>query len=225
MQKVAPQINKANRCIGWMSAALIACTVNVARGEPVWSWSFSPETVALPYEGYIFGQFSNDASSTEDLLFGGVPVSELPGDGHFFLPELGTRIVFSSVPSSTVVLPGQSVALPVFSIVLENPAATPIANGTYAIQPAYQGLLGLGNAWTSRVADQPLILTVSAVPELSTLASLLVGLPLLLVSICVAKGSVEPSGRHSGGTTALPLIDLKRAASSWRKRLRSTASS
>lgn len=186
---------EANRLIGWMCAVFIACTVNVARAEPTWSWSFSQDTVAMPYEGFLFGWFSNDPTSTEDLFLGETSVAELPDNGNIFVPALGTRIVFTAVPSSAVLHPGQSATLPVYSIVMVNPAATPIADGSYTVQPAYYGRFGPGRFPTSRLADQPVTLTVSVVPEPSTFASLLLGLPLLLACLRFRM----PSARKARG--------------------------
>ena len=173
-----------------MVTLAMACAAHVARAEPSWSWSFSEQTVALPYEGLLYAQFSNDPTSSEDLFLGGAQVGELPEGGSFFVPELGTRIVFTALPNSSVLQPGQSVTLPLYSIVLANPAAKSISDGAYGLRPAYSGLFGAGSTPTSRLAERPLTLTVSAIPESGTFNLLLAGLLALAASFRTWKPSL-----------------------------------
>jgi len=156
----------------------------VANAQPNWHWEFAPDVIEMPFEGLIQSTFTNEDSFAELHLFG-AGVHLLPNDGHFYIPELDTTVVFTSLPVDQVLLPGQTVTLALYSMVLFNQNAHALKSAAYVLTPEYSARYGIGCAnpaastcesLTTLSPTTPLTLSISAVPEPDALALSLVGL-------------------------------------------------
>lgn len=174
--------------------ALVLAYSSPARAQLDWQWRFEPSNVSLlslGYPPYVYATYENDSIDLQMTVMG-QPVSELPSNGIFFVPELDATVVFTSLGTSALLLPGETVTLPIYTIVLTKP---PVLQDSwqYTVSPLHWVSYGSDctsgvscSNLTSALPTTPLTLSVTAVPEPASLALFLLGL--LCVS-AVARGS------------------------------------
>jgi hypothetical protein len=180
------------------ATALLFCALTALQAEKAsafsvdWSWSFDQVNVFFPqgdFQTTVYATVVNSSLSTESLFVSGINLIDgsMGEVGGLLFDSKGGGVLTPTALTSEAltVLPGQSVTLPLFTLLATLDSPTIVGEEYFAAPYLYAASASQYDVWDKKLPLEPLHITITPVPEPA--ANMMMALGVLAVAFRVRK--------------------------------------